>query len=84
MGTVKIVLDIPQELAERYTDIAQSLKQEINSLYIEALKDFVDQYDADCELLNDPEFLQEQEDLRAGRLKTYSLEEVIKKLSLDD
>lgn len=82
METVKIVLDVPQELAERYTEIAQSINQDIDSLYIDALKDFIDQYDADCELLNDPEFLQELEDLRAGRLKTCSLAELEKSLGL--
>lgn len=78
MATSMVAVRTPQDLMERYTRLAQGTGR-TRSYYInEALEESIDRLEYEYGILKDVE------DYRAGRLKTYSLDEVGEMLGLGD
>lgn len=68
---------MPEELEERYTRLAKETGRSRSYYVNEALADSIDQLEYEYGLLKDVE------DYRAGRLETYTLDEVRKRHGLD-
>ncbi len=75
METVSIQL--PDDVAARLRDLEQATGQSGTSYLIEAIRDYLE----DLEDLHDAE--QRLADIRAGRSKTVSLEEVMERYGLE-
>lgn len=78
MATATAALRIPEELSERYSRLAKATGRTKTYYMTEALSDSIDRLEYEYGIL------QQVEDWRAGRLKTYSLDEVGEMLDLDD
>lgn len=78
MATATAALRMPEDLAARYDRLAKSTGRTKTFYMTEALSDSIDRLEYEYGILKDVE------DYRAGRLKTYSLDEVGEMLGLDD
>lgn len=78
MATTATALRMPEELASRYDRLAKSTGRTRTYYMNEALAESIDRLEYEYGILKDVE------DWRAGRLKTYSLDEVGEMLGLDD
>lgn len=78
MATATAALRMPEELAVRYDRLARATGRTKTFYMTEALLDSIDRLEYEYGILKDVE------DYRAGRLKTYSLDEVGEMLGLDD
>lgn len=78
MATATAALRMPEDLAARYDRLAKSTGRTKTFYMTEALADSIDRLEYEYGIL------QQVEDFRAGRLKTYSLDEVEKSLGLED
>lgn len=70
MATATAALRIPEGLSERYAALARSTGRTKTFYMTEALEESIDRLEYEYGILKDVE------DYRAGRLETYSLEEV--------
>ena len=71
-------LRLPDELEARYTRLARKTGRSRTYYYKEALEESIDRLEYEYGIL------QQVEDYRAGRLETYSLDEVGEMLGLED
>lgn len=78
MATTTAALRMPEDLAKRYDRLAKSTGRTKTYYMTEALSESIDRLEYEYGILKDIE------DYRAGRLKTYSLDEVGEMLGLDD
>lgn len=78
MATTATALRMPEDLASRYDRLAKSTGRTRTYYMNEALAESIDRLEYEYGILKDVE------DWRAGRLKTYSLDEVGEMLGLDD
>lgn len=78
MATATAALRMPEDLANRYDRLAKSTGRTKTFYMTEALEAEIDRLEYEYGILKDIE------DYRAGRLKTYSLDEVGEMLGLDD
>lgn len=78
MTTASTALRMPVDLAARYERLAKSTGRTKTFYMNEALADSIDRLEYEYGLL------QQVEDFRAGKLKTYSLEEVRQHCGLED
>lgn len=78
MATTATALRVPEDLASRYDRLAKSTGRTRTYYMNEALAESIDRLEYEYGILKDVE------DYRAGRLKTYSLDEVGEMLGLDD
>lgn len=78
MTTATAALRMPKDLADRYDRLAKETGRTKTYYMTEALADSIDRLEYEYRILKDIE------DYRAGRLKTYSLDEVGEMLGLDD
>lgn len=78
MATTTAALRMPEDLAKRYDRLAKSTGRTKTFYMAEALSESIDRLEYEYGILKDIE------DYRAGRLKTYSLDEVGEMLGLDD
>lgn len=78
MATATAALRMPEDLSIRYERLAKSTGRTKTYYMTEALADSIDRLEYEYGIL------QQVEDYRAGRLKTYSLDEVGEMLGLDD
>lgn len=78
MATATAALRMPEELAVRYDRLARATGRTKTFYMTKALSDSIDRLEYEYGILKDVE------DYRAGRLKTYSLDEVGEMLGLDD
>ena len=78
MATAVTGLRLPEELSERYAKLARETGRTKTFYMTKALADSIDQLEYEYGIMK------MVEDYRAGRLKTYSLEEVGEMLGLDD
>ncbi len=70
MATATAALRLPEDLAMRYDELAKSTGRTKTFYMTEALADSIDRLEYEYGLLKDVE------DYRAGRLETYTLDEV--------
>lgn len=70
MGTAATALRLPDALASRYDNLAKVTGRTKTFYMTEALEESIDRLEYEYGILKDVE------DYRAGRLETYSLEEV--------
>lgn len=70
MGTAATALRLPEGLTRRYDNLAKATGRTRTFYMTEALEDSIDRLEYEYGILKDVE------DYRAGRLETYSLEEV--------
>lgn len=78
MATTATALRMPEDLASRYDRLAKSTGRTRTYYMNEALAGSIDRLEYEYGILKDVE------EWRAGRLKTYSLDEVGEMLGLDD
>lgn len=78
MATAVTSMRIPTELNERYSRLAKETGRSRSFYVNEALQEAIDRFEYEYGILKDIE------DYRAGRLETYSLDEVGEMLGLDD
>lgn len=78
MATTATALRMPEDLASRYDRLAKSTGRTRTYYMNEALAESIDRLEYEYGILKDVE------EWRAGRLKTYSLDEVGEMLGLDD
>lgn len=78
MATTTAALRMPEDLSKRYDRLAKSTGRTKTFYMTEALSESIDRLEYEYGILKDIE------DYRAGRLKTYSLDEVGEMLGLDD
>ncbi len=78
MATASTALRMPVDLASRYERLAKSTGRTKTFYMNEALADSIDRLEYEYGLL------QQVEDFRAGKLETYSLEEVRQHCGLED
>lgn len=78
MATASTALRMPVDLAARYERLAKSTGRTKTFYMNEALADSIDRLEYEYGLL------QQVEDFRAGKLETYSLEEVRQHCGLED
>lgn len=78
MATASTALRVPVDLAARYERLAKSTGRTKTFYMNEALADSIDRLEYEYGLL------QQVEDFRAGKLETYSLEEVRQHCGLED
>lgn len=78
MTTASTALRMPVDLAARYERLAKSTGRTKTFYMNEALADSIDRLEYEYGLL------QQVEDFRAGKLETYSLEEVRQHCGLED
>lgn len=78
MATTTAALRMPEELSALYDRLAKATGRTKTYYMTEALSDSIDRLEYEYGIL------QQVEDYRAGRLKTYSLAEVGEMLGLDD
>lgn len=78
MATVSTALRMPVDLAARYERLAKSTGRTKTFYMNEALADSIDRLEYEYGLL------QQVEDFRAGKLETYSLEEVRQRYELEE
>lgn len=72
-----VMIDVPQELLVRYGKLAETTGRSREFLMNEALEHSIDKLEYEFGLLKTVE------DYRAGKLETYSLDEVREALGLD-
>ena len=77
MATAVTSMRIPSDLNERYTRLAESTGRTRSFYITSGLAEAIDGLEYEYGILRDVE------DYRAGRLKTYSLDEVGEMLGLD-
>ena len=75
--TIPITLRLPDDLAKRYDRLAKETGRTTSYYMTAALSDSIDQLEYEYGILK------QVEDFRAGRLETYSLDEVREMLKLD-
>ncbi|MBF0132015.1 MAG: CopG family transcriptional regulator [Magnetococcales bacterium] len=73
-----ISIQLPDDVVTRLRDLGQATGQDANSCLVAAIREYLD----DLEDLHDAQ--QRMIEIRAGRSKTYSLEEVERSLGLAD
>ena len=78
MATSLMAIRAPENVMERYTRLAQRTGRSRSFYVNEALAESIDRLEYEYGILK------QVEDYRAGRLKTYSLDEVGEMLGLDD
>lgn len=78
MATQTTSIRLPKELSERYSRLAETTGRTRSYYITEAMEDAIDEFEHEAELIK------MVEDYRAGRLKTYTLEEVRAHCGLDD
>lgn len=78
MATTSTALRMPVDLAARYERLAKSTGRTKTFYMNEALADSIDRLEYEYGLL------QQVEDFRAGKLETYSLEEVKQRYELEE
>lgn len=78
MATATAALRMPEELSARYDRLAKTTGRTKTYYMTEALSDSIDRLEYEYGIL------QQVEDWRAGRLKTYSLDEVRAHCDLED
>lgn len=78
MATASTALRMPVDLAARYERLAKSTGRTKTFYMNEALADSIDRLEYEYGLL------QQVEDFRAGKLETYSLEEVRQRYELEE
>lgn len=78
MANAVTSMRIPAELNARYTALAEKTGRTRSFYLVKALSESIDRLEYEYGILKDIE------DYRAGRLKTYSLDEVGEMLGLDD
>lgn len=78
METATAALRMPKELAARYDQLAKSTGRTKTFYMTEALAESIDRLEYEYGILKDIE------DYRAGRLETYSLDEVRAHCGLED
>lgn len=78
MATVSTALRMPVDLAARYERLAKSTGRTKTFYMNKALADSIDRLEYEYGLL------QQVEDFRAGKLETYSLEEVRQRYELEE
>ena len=76
-ATSTVMIDVPQELLVRYGKLAETTGRSREFLMNEALERSIDKLEYEFGLLK------KVEDYRAGKLETYSLDEVREALGLD-
>lgn len=76
-ATSAAMIDVPQELLARYDKLAETTGRSREFLMNEALEHSIDKLEYEFGLLK------KVEDYRAGKLETYSLDEVREALGLD-
>ena len=76
-ATSTVMIDVPQELLARYGKLAETTGRSREFLMGEALEHSIDKLEYEFGLLK------KVEDYRAGKLETYSLDEVCEALDLD-
>lgn len=76
-ATSTVMIDVPQELLARYDRLAEATRRSREFLMNEALEQSIDKLEYEFGLLKTVE------DYRAGKLETYSLDEVREALGLD-
>ena len=76
-ATSTVMIDVPQELLARYDKLAETTGRSREFLMDEALEHSIDKLEYEFGLLKTVE------DYRAGKLETYSLDEVCEALDLD-
>lgn len=77
MAAETIDFRVPEDLFERYDQLAKSTGRTKIFYVMEALSNSIDRLEYECEILK------QVEDYRAGKLKTYSLDEVAEHCGLD-
>ena len=75
--TIAITIRLPDDLAKRYDRLAKKTGRTTSYYMTAALADSIDQFEYEYGILK------QAEDFRAGRLETYSLDEVREMLKLD-
>ena len=78
MATTATALRIPSDIVSRYDELAKSTGRTRTFYINEALSKSIDRLEYEYGILK------QVEDYRAGRLKTYTLDEVGEMLDLDD
>lgn len=78
MATATAALRMPEDLAARYDRLAKSTGRTKTFYMTEALADSIDRLEYEYGII------QQVEEFRAGRLETYSLDEVRKHCGLAD
>lgn len=78
MATAVTSMRIPTELSERYSRLARETGRPRSYYVNEALREAIDRLEYEYGILKDIE------DYRAGRLETYSIEEVKAHCGLED
>lgn len=76
-ATSTVMIDVPQELLARYDRLAKTTGRCREFLMNEALEQSIDKLGCEFGLLK------KAEDYRAGKLETYSLDEVCEAMGLD-
>lgn len=76
-ATSTVMIDVPQELLARYDRLVEATRRSREFLMNEALEQSIDKLEYEFGLLKTVE------DYRAGKLETYSLDEVREALGLD-
>ena len=78
MATAITSMRIPADLSERYGNLATTTGRPRAFYYTEALKESIERLEYEYGILK------QVEDYRAGRLETYSLDEVREHCGLED
>lgn len=78
MATATVAISLSEDLAARYDRLAKETGRTKTFLMAKALEESIDRLEYEFSILKDIE------DYRAGRLETYSLDEVREMLGLDD
>lgn len=78
MSTALSALRLPEDLSERYARLAERTGRTKTFYMTEALAESIDRLEYEYGILKDVE------DYRAGRLKTYTIDEVREHCGLDD
>lgn len=78
MATTTAAVRLPEDLAARYDRLAKETGRTKTYYMTEALSSSIDRLEYEYRIL------QTAEDVRAGRMKTYNLDEVGEMLGLDD
>ena len=78
MATSIVTIRVPSELNERYAALAEKTARTRSYYMIEALTDSIDQLEYEYGILKDIE------DCRAGKMETYSIDEVREHCGLAD
>ncbi len=83
MAEKSMVIQLPEELAERYEALAAATGEPVRFFMVEALGSSIDELER-VQREFERSVLEDIEDYRAGKLETVSLEEMSRDLGLEE